>query len=84
MDVRGSVAQLVEQRTFNPLVVGSNPARPTILQPTLLEIELSVPQPLPLVIRIQKIGSGYAVSMRMVPIRKCGLHEIYVRKFATV
>ena len=25
----GSVAQLVEQRTFNPLVVGSNPARPT-------------------------------------------------------
>jgi len=49
-----------------------------------LEIELSVPQPLPLVIRIQKIGSGYAVSMRMVPIRKCGLHEIFVRKFATV
>ena len=25
----GSLAQLVEQRTFNPLVVGSNPARPT-------------------------------------------------------
>ena len=23
------LAQLVEQRTFNPLVVGSNPARPT-------------------------------------------------------
>jgi hypothetical protein len=26
----GSLAQLVEQRTFNPLVVGSNPTRPTI------------------------------------------------------
>ncbi len=26
---RGSLAQLVEQRTFNPLVAGSNPARPT-------------------------------------------------------
>ena len=26
----GSLAQLVEQRTFNPLVAGSNPARPTI------------------------------------------------------
>lgn len=25
----GSLAQLVEQRTFNPLVVGSSPARPT-------------------------------------------------------
>ena len=25
----GSLAQLVEQRTFNPLVAGSNPARPT-------------------------------------------------------
>jgi hypothetical protein len=25
----GPLAQLVEQRTFNPLVAGSNPARPT-------------------------------------------------------
>ena len=25
----GSLAQLVEQRTLNPLVVGSNPTRPT-------------------------------------------------------
>ena len=25
----GSLAQLVEQRTFNPFVVGSTPARPT-------------------------------------------------------
>jgi hypothetical protein len=25
----GALAQLVEQRTFNPLVAGSNPARPT-------------------------------------------------------
>ena len=29
----GSLAQLVEQRTFNPLVAGSNPARPTRMQP---------------------------------------------------
>src|SRR5207249_9042796 len=28
---RGSLAQLVEQRTFNPLVGGSNPPRPTNL-----------------------------------------------------
>jgi hypothetical protein len=28
----GSLAQLVEQRTFNPLVAGSNPARPTKIQ----------------------------------------------------
>jgi hypothetical protein len=28
-DLFGSLAQLVEQRTFNPLVAGSNPARPT-------------------------------------------------------
>ena len=82
--MRGSVAQLVEQRTFNPLVVGSNPARPTILQPTLLEIELSVPHPLPLVTQIQKIGSGYVVSMMMDPIGKCGLLEIFVRRFAKV
>ena len=27
--LRGSLAQSVEQRTFNPLVAGSNPARPT-------------------------------------------------------
>ena len=27
---RGSLAQLVEQRTLNPLVEGSNPSRPTI------------------------------------------------------
>ena len=26
----GSLAQSVEQRTFNPLVEGSNPSRPTI------------------------------------------------------
>ena len=82
--MRGSVAQLVEQRTFNPLVVGSNPARPTILQPTFLEIELSVPQPLPLVTQIQKIGSGYVASMMMDPIGKCGLLEIFVRRFAKI
>ena len=82
--MRGSVAQLVEQRTFNPLVVGSNPARPTILQPSLLEIELSVPQPLPLVTQIQKIDSGYAVSMMMGPTEKCGLLEIFVRRFVKV
>jgi hypothetical protein len=28
----GSLAQLVEQRTFNPFVVGSIPARPTSIQ----------------------------------------------------
>lgn len=28
-DGRGSLAQLVEQLTFNQLVAGSNPARPT-------------------------------------------------------
>ena len=27
---KGTLAQLVEQRTFNPFVVGSTPARPTI------------------------------------------------------
>jgi hypothetical protein len=27
----GSLAQLVEQLTFNQLVAGSNPARPTIM-----------------------------------------------------
>jgi hypothetical protein len=31
----GSLAQLVEQRTFNPLVAGSNPARPTTLFPAI-------------------------------------------------
>lgn len=82
--MRGSVAQLVEQRTFNPLVVGSNPARPTILQPMLLEIKLSVPQPLPSVTQIQKIGFGYVVSIMMGQIEKCGLLEIFVRRFATV
>ena len=30
LDCNGPLAQLVEQRTFNPLVAGSNPARPTI------------------------------------------------------
>ncbi len=30
-DANGSLAQLVEQLTFNQLVAGSNPARPTIL-----------------------------------------------------
>ena len=29
-DTSGSLAQSVEQRTFNPLVEGSNPSRPTI------------------------------------------------------
>ncbi len=29
MEQLGSLAQLVEQRTFNPLVTGSNPVRPT-------------------------------------------------------
>ena len=28
----GTLAQLVEQRTFNPFVVGSTPARPTKIQ----------------------------------------------------
>jgi hypothetical protein len=28
----GTLAQLVEQRTFNPFVVGSTPARPTKTQ----------------------------------------------------
>lgn len=82
--MRGSVAQLVEQRTFNPLVVGSNPARPTILEPTLLEIELSVPQPLPLVTQTQKIDFGYVVSIMMDLIEKCGLLETFVRRFAKV
>ena len=82
--MRGSVAQLVEQRTFNPLVVGSNPARPTILKPTLLEIELSVPQPLPLVTQTQKIDFGYVVSIMMDLIEKCGLLETFVRRFAKV
>ena len=27
----GSLAQLVEQRTFNPLVIGSNPIRPNLV-----------------------------------------------------
>jgi hypothetical protein len=27
--ISGTLAQLVEQRTFNPFVVGSTPARPT-------------------------------------------------------
>ena len=27
---RGSLAQLVEHRAFNPMVIGSNPIRPTI------------------------------------------------------
>ncbi|CAK2207258.1 hypothetical protein VCRA2119O147_4550001 [Vibrio crassostreae] len=31
MGRHGSLAQLVEQLTFNQLVAGSNPARPTIL-----------------------------------------------------
>ena len=29
-DPKGPLAQLVEQWTFNPLVEGSNPSRPTI------------------------------------------------------
>ena len=31
-DTSGSLAQSVEQRTFNPLVEGSNPSRPTTLK----------------------------------------------------
>ena len=31
-DSSGSLAQSVEQRTFNPLVEGSNPSRPTTLK----------------------------------------------------
>ena len=31
-DSSGSLAQSVEQRTFNPLVEGSNPSRPTNLK----------------------------------------------------
>ncbi len=27
----GSLAQLVEHRAFNPMVIGSNPIRPTLL-----------------------------------------------------
>ena len=30
--LNGALAQLVEQRTFNPFVVGSIPARPTNIQ----------------------------------------------------
>ena len=33
----GALAQLVEQRTFNPFVVGSIPARPTIQNKGLRE-----------------------------------------------
>ena len=29
----GSLAQLVEHRAFNPMVIGSNPIRPIHLQP---------------------------------------------------
>jgi hypothetical protein len=32
----GTLAQLVEQRTFNPFVVGSTPARPTSLHKGLM------------------------------------------------
>ena len=32
MSLHGSLAQLVEPRTLNPLVEGSNPSRPTTLQ----------------------------------------------------
>ena len=31
MPSKGTIAQLVEQRTFNPFVVGSTPAGPTIV-----------------------------------------------------
>ncbi len=33
----GTLAQLVEQRTFNPFVVGSTPARPTKISLTGIE-----------------------------------------------
>ena len=33
----GTIAQLVEQRTFNPFVVGSTPAGPTKFESTLYE-----------------------------------------------
>ena len=32
---RGLLAQSVEQRTFNPLVAGSNPAQPTTIWPSV-------------------------------------------------
>ncbi|MDA9689038.1 hypothetical protein N9V13_01295 [Betaproteobacteria bacterium] len=66
--------------------MGSNPARPTIFLPqtTVLEIELSVPRPLPLVTQIQKIDSGYVVSMMMGQTEKCGLLEIFVRRYVKV
>jgi len=49
-----------------------------------LEIELSVPQPLPLVTQTQKIDFGYVVSIMMDLIEKCGLLETFVRRFAKV
>ena len=33
----GALAQLVEHLTFNQVVVGSNPARPTIFKPLILK-----------------------------------------------
>ncbi|CRH37569.1 hypothetical protein BN1184_AP_01060 [Pantoea ananatis] len=38
----GSLAQLVEQLTFNQLVAGSNPARPTIYRQDVVPREPSV------------------------------------------
>ena len=37
---KGSLAQLVEQLTFNQLVVGSNPTRPTIEQRVIRHIAM--------------------------------------------
>ena len=37
LDIYGPLAQLVEQRTFNPLVIGSNPIRPIIYGGFILE-----------------------------------------------
>ncbi len=40
--LNGPLAQLVEQWTFNPLVVGSNPTRPTIIH-IILTLKTSLP-----------------------------------------
>ena len=40
----GSLAQLVEQRTLNPLVAGSNPSRPTIMDAQLSLVRASALQ----------------------------------------
>jgi hypothetical protein len=47
---RGSLAQLVEQLTFNQLVAGSNPARPTTFKDN--QNVLSI-----LVVKFRQVGS---------------------------